>query len=596
MNLALLPRNILVVLLIGIGWQLDAQKCAFDQLQQELVEEDEQYRRDLENFDEKVLEYQLGAGERSGAYMIPVVVHVIHGGEPVGQGRNISSTRVLSQMDILNEDFLRTNSDANQTPGTFANVAANTTIEFCLASKDPSGNATDGIVRYRYDNITSLDDIRSDIKPQTIWDPLRYLNIWVLAMYDPTILGYSYLPTGSMVGSNRDGLVVDYRNFGMISSSNRGRTATHEIGHYLGLRHMWGNNDSNGNPIGCSSDDGISDTPNSSGPYYNCPFGSPSSCNTRDMYMNYMDYVDDNCMNLFTEGQASVMRGVLSGIRSQLIANSNTACNNECLNLSSNDLVMGFESTESTSGWVTENVNGDNRTWVFTTDNSDDFGAEDGTGMAAYFWNANEAADDYLFTPCFTIQANQIYEVEFSYACARDDAQLYTEAFEVGFSVNQTASDFGVPNNSDDWRFDPVDNAFPNYERVALRFISSNTVTLSLGFHVYSPADKYALQIDNVNIRYTGLTDVEEVAQIEQFQVSPNPTDDWFNVQLEFEETRDEVEIMLHDLTGQVLESRQLTKVSKENLSFDLSDRPAGVYFVSIRDGKATSTQRVIKL
>ncbi len=585
------------MLLLGTWGQLKAQKCAFDRLQHELMAEEEQYRREVTEFEEQILEFQLGGQERSvGPYMIPVVVHIIHSGEPIGQGRNVSASRVLSQLDVLNEDFLRTNGDADETPSDFLSRAANTTIEFCLASTDPSGNPTEGILRHRYDNVSSIGYIRSVIKPQTIWDPLRYLNIWVLDMPDPTILGYSYLPTQTIVGSTRDGLVVNYLNFGVINNRNRGRTATHEIGHYLGLKHMWGDNDSNGNPLGCGSDDGISDTPNSSRSYFNCPFGSPSSCGSRDMFMNYMDYVDDDCMNLFTEGQASVMRGVLNGIRSQLIANSNTACTNECSNLTSDDIVMGFESNQSTSGWLVENTNGDNRTWIFTTDSNGDYGPENGTGMAAYFWNATEPADDYLFTPCFTIEANLIYEVEFSYACARDDNQLYTEAFEVGFSVNQSSSDFAVPNNSDDWRFDPVDNAYPNYQRAALRFISSSTVTLSLGFHVYSPPDKYALQIDNINIRYTGLTDVEEVAEVQQFDIQPNPTNDWFNVQLSFETPRDEIEVLLHDLTGRVIESRQLRNVGREALPFDLSDRPAGVYLLSIRDGRTVSTQRVVKL
>ena len=117
-----------------------------------------------------------------------------------------------------------------------------------------------------------------------------------------------------------------------------------------------------------------------------------------------------------------------------------------------------------------------------------------------------------------------------------------------------------------------------------------------MGFHVYSPPDKYALQIDNINIRYTGLTDVEEVAEVQQFDIQPNPTNDWFNVQLSFETPRDEIEVLLHDLTGRVIESRQLRNGGRDALPFDLSDRPAGVYLLSIRDGRTVSTQRVVKL
>jgi len=344
-------------------------------------------------------------------------------------------------------------------------------------------------------------------------------------------------------------------------------------------------------------DDGISDTPNSSSPYFNCPRFGSSSCNSVDMHMNYMDYVNDNCMNLFTDGQASRMHSTLTGIRSALVANANTACNVECLNLSSTDLEMGFEANESTAGWVTENANGDNYSWDLTqvTSTVVPYGGESSQGVALYIWNKDLAADDYFFSPCFQIKGNEIYELTFSYACARDNYQLYQVAFEVGFSFNQSSSDFQVP--SVDWQFDPVDNAFPNYEKAILRFYNTGDASISVGFHVYSPADRFAMQIDNIKITNTGLvgTDDKDVAQVDNILLYPNPTTDNLFVDLQFTENKEEVEVVLQDLTGRILDTRRLSNVSDEQFQFDLASYANGLYLVTVKDGKNAITRKVTK-
>lgn len=579
---------------------LSAQKCAFDRLQEKLIEDQPNYLQELRELEEQVSEAQMmGTSRSANSYTIPVVFHVIHKGESIGQGSNISEARILSQLEILNEDFSRSNVDAGNTPANFASVAANTNIQFCIASIDPSGSPTNGITRHQYNNISNLEYIENNIKPSTTWAPQKYLNVWIVTMPEQGILGYSYKPTSTMVGSDRDGLVVDHDHFGYISNTNKGRTATHEIGHYLGLDHMWGGN-SGGSPIGCSSDDGIADTPNSSGPYYNCPSFGLSSCNSVDMHMNYMDYTNDNCMNMFSEGQASVMQSVLANQRAVLVANANTACNVECVNLSTNDLEMDFEPSQNTNGWVIENSNNDNYSWSMGSFSTNDYGPSSGEGLAIYRWNTNEAADDYLFTPCFFIKAHEIYELEFSYACARDNNQLYEEAFEVGFSFAQNSSDFQVP--SADWRFDPVTNAYDkddpagSYNTQILRFYNTSDATLSLGFHVFSPKDRYAMQIDDISLRYTGLTDTKEVVQIDNITVFPNPTEGDLMVNLEFSEVKDEVQVILQDVTGRVLQSQYLSNVSQENVAFDMANLAQGLYLVTINDGLSSVTKKVTKL
>lgn len=245
-------------------------------------------------------------------YRIPVVVHVVYR----TSAGNVSDARVLEQIDVLTEDFRRTNSDAGNTPSTFSSIVADTEIEFCLATKDPTGNSTTGITRTQttISNIGSTSSYYSTAAGgQTIWNPNNYLNIWVCEI-GGGILGYTYTPGGAPNGA--DGVVIDYRYFGKTGASapyNGGRTTTHEVGHWLNLEHIWGTSG------GCSNDDGVSDTPMQTSQYGGCPSHPQSSCSSTDMFMNYMDYVNDACMNAFTLGQKSRMRSAITAARPGLI-------------------------------------------------------------------------------------------------------------------------------------------------------------------------------------------------------------------------------------------------------------------------------------
>lgn len=264
-------------------------------------------------------------------YRIPVVVHVIHDGEPLGTGRNISDTQIQSQIEVLNEDFRR----KAGTPGWNNHPrGADVQIEFVLAKRDPSGNLTTGIVRWNRNtqgwNAPPYDFnyMNGTIKPATQWDPNRYLNIWV-ADLSGSILGYAQFPDLSgllgMPGdagvgvctqtANTDGVVILSSVFGSALKGNfsgmsapyhLGRTTTHEVGHWLGLRHTWGDGD-------CTVDDFCDDTPLCDDQLYGCRAHPAPACiaGERRMIENYMDYSDDGCMNIFTIDQAVRMRIVL---------------------------------------------------------------------------------------------------------------------------------------------------------------------------------------------------------------------------------------------------------------------------------------------
>ena len=253
-------------------------------------------------------EYLTGVGTGDGGGLpvlkIPVVVHIVYN----TTAQNISDAQVQSQIDVLNNDFNRLNADTANTPAGFKPLAADCRIEFVLANVDPRGFATTGILR-RHTSIQyfGLDDRikKTAIGGDDPWDADSYLNIWVCSTAG-SLVGYAS-PVGGP--KDKDGVVISYSAFGTTGTANipfnKGRTATHEIGHWLGLRHIWGDQ--------YCGNDYIDDTPPQRTYSFGCPTGVVITCDNAplgNMYMNYMDLTFDACTNLFTIGQRDKMRSL----------------------------------------------------------------------------------------------------------------------------------------------------------------------------------------------------------------------------------------------------------------------------------------------
>jgi Pregnancy-associated plasma protein-A/Secretion system C-terminal sorting domain len=239
--------------------------------------------------------------------IIPVVIHVLYN----KTSQNISDAQVFSQLNVLNNDYGKLNADIINVPAAFAPVAADVKIKFCLARIDPQGRSTKGIIRKetREENWLADDAVKFSISGgDDAWDAKRYLNIWVCNLFGRN-LGYSSLP-GSV--PDKDGVVIQYDVFGTSGivrfPFNKGRTATHEIGHWLGLMHLWGD-------VVCG-DDHIDDTPPQQSYNNGCPsFPHKSNCSINsngDMFMNFMDFTADGCMNMFTLQQKNKMRSLFA--------------------------------------------------------------------------------------------------------------------------------------------------------------------------------------------------------------------------------------------------------------------------------------------
>jgi len=300
------------------------QRCGTDIYVNWLMKENQQYAKEREKVNietQKWIENRVSY--KNTIITIPVVVHVVWN----TNAENISDAQIFSQIEILNEDYRRTNIDVINTPNVWQNIAADCEIEFCLANTDPNGFSTTGINRVQTNesSFSMNDNVKSSSTGGADpWPKEDYLNIWVCDL-GSGLLGYATPPSNWL--SSGDGVVIGYRYFGNIGTAqppyHKGRTATHEIGHWLNLEHLWG-------AWGSCGNDQVSDTPKQEIENYSCPSfpQNPNSCQTTnpngDMFMNYMDYTNDACMNLFTQGQKTRMIAAINNYRSNLL--SHTLC------------------------------------------------------------------------------------------------------------------------------------------------------------------------------------------------------------------------------------------------------------------------------
>ncbi len=304
------------------------QRCATDYYDSLRRAQNPAYDQLRAQFEQAFLQWlqqsqiQLQAGQ---VYTIPVVVHVVY----ANSAQNPTNAQIQALINALNLDFRRQNPDTANTPAVWKPIAADIEIQFCLAQVDPQGNPTNGIER-RYNPNISCFTTNDDIKfwnqgGLDAWNPTQYFNIWIGNLCGG-LLGYAEFPSGNQITSSHVtyGAVIDYCTVTGSCPSFGSRTLTHEVGHCLSLRHIWGDDGT-----ACYGTDYCQDTPNQAGPTSGCPsFPQTDACSPSPpgiMFMNYMDYTDDACMNMFTQCQKTRMRNVLLNWLTPLL--SSNACN-----------------------------------------------------------------------------------------------------------------------------------------------------------------------------------------------------------------------------------------------------------------------------
>lgn len=323
----LIKTSLMLFSILAIS--LNAQeRCGTTQITQRMMSIYPEYKTERKkvNTETKAWIHNNTKNTNNTIITIPVVVHVVW----KTNEENISDMQIQSQINILNNDFRRSNIDQINTPNIWQGIAADCQIDFCLATTDPNGNATTGITRTET-TVSQFGMFGAGVEESSsggkdAWPNEDYLNIWVCNLGNG-LLGYA-TPPSNWIG-HTDGVVINYPNFGESGNTNapyhKGRTTTHEVGHWLNLEHLWGD----GWGAGCNADDDVIDTPNQEEENYGCPSVPHNAigCGTAngDMFMNYMDYTNDACMNLFTEGQKARMIAAINQYRPNML--NHNLCN-----------------------------------------------------------------------------------------------------------------------------------------------------------------------------------------------------------------------------------------------------------------------------
>ncbi len=519
--------------------------------------------QEIERFTQRKLKRSRNIQQKAATPIlkIPVVVHVLF----TNKTNNISIEQINSQIAVLNKDFRRKNTDKTSK----WSQATDSKIEFFITNVDPDGNPTSGITRKQ----VSAGDWGTKYMPRNSmkstssggidpWDTSKYLNMWIVPKMTSkrggSTLGFAQFPGGKV---STDGIVMIHDAFGTIGTArapfNLGRTTTHEIGHYLNLRHIWGDGP-------CGKDDFVSDTPESDAPNFGCK-SDKSSCGSKDMVENFMDYSDDACMNLFTQGQKERMRAVLEngGARSSLVS-SVSDTNHEVTYCSSKGKRATYEWIDNVTLGGMSNETGDNGGYKYFT------------------------------TKTATLTQGSTNKMIIS---AGFKEEIYKEYWAVWIDFNQNGT-------------------FENSEKVVSGSSTSNK-NLSATVKVPSEA-KLGTTRMRVSMKYNESQDACENfddGEVEDYKVSiisntsdpnttkeynlnseenikitliPNPAKDYIQVNYTTDAKNINYEII--NCVGSIVKSGILTSAS-----LDISDLENGVYILKVNDGKHLATKKLLK-
>ncbi|RPD49698.1 T9SS C-terminal target domain-containing protein [Hymenobacter sediminis] len=509
------------------------------------------------------------AAKRTTAVItIPVVVHVLYN----TSAQNISDAQIQSQIAVLNEDFSKTNADVSKTPAAFAGLAANPNIQFVLAKRTPTGAATTGIER-KSTNKTSWGTNDAMKKASTggldAWDASKYLNLWVCNL-SGGILGYAQFPGGA---ASTDGVVILTSAFGRGGSAsapfNLGRTATHEVGHWLNLRHIWGD-------ASCGNDL-VADTPTQQTSNYSCPSFPKVTCSNGpngDMFMNYMDYVDDACMYMFSNGQSARMNALFAagGARASLTTSDGGTA--------PGGTTPTPTPTPTTPTYCASKGNNTSYEWIdlvqlgsISRTSGANAGYYDGTASATTVTAGSSQTISYsagyassAYTEYWKVYIDYNQDGDFT-----DSGELV--ASRSSSSASTLTSTFTVP-------------ATAKTGATRLRIVMSDaSATMSCNSYSYGETEDYTLTITGGAARQSGQT-----AEAAGYRVFPNPATDVLNIEVPAATNAATVSVKVYDLRG-----AEMKQITFDGNLLNIGHLAKGVYTLRITDGQQVSHQRFVK-
>lgn len=632
-------------LLLALHASAQHRSCAAEEVHARQLLENPDMMQEIKRIEEHTRQFaqqQGGASDRV-VVTIPVVVHVVY----YNSAQNLTDAQILSQIDVLNADFRRTNADAGNTPAGFLGVAADCEINFCMAKQDPNGNATNGIQRRQ----TTVNGFSTDDRMKffaqgglDIWDRNKYLNIWVCNL-SGGLLGYAQFPGGP---ASTDGVVCDYAYFGTIGSTppfNLGRTATHEVGHWLNCFHIWGDDGTS-----CTGSDNVSDTPNQADENYGCPSFPQISCSNGpngDMFMNYMDYTDDGCMNVFTTGQKNRMQALFAtgGARNAIVSSPGCTepgggggCNAptglSATNITSTSATCNWGAVAGATTYTLEWKTVASPTWTVvagltgTSHNLNGLAASTSYNFRVLAV-CSGTPSNYSATATFTTTSGNCadqYETNNTLATAKAIPINTAFTAQIAYSGDNDYYQFGNTNTQRNIKVElttlPLDYDLRLYRGTTLLATSQNggtlneviirnnaTVATNYRAYVYgyngawSNTQCYTLKASRSSTAYRedGSTDgVEEEISLDVvfenagFGLFPNPASAQVTVEVPIVADGN-VQVSIIDPSGKVALSQQQTLTKGENrFNFDTSSLPNGVYFVQVRNGEISKTRKLI--
>lgn len=566
--------------------------------------------------------------------IIPVVFHVIHDGDAVGVNENISDLQIFSQIDALNQDYRK----KINTPGYNTNpVGADMEIEFRLARRDVNGNLTTGINRYNKGRAAHTNSQIETIKRETIWNAANYLNIWTVN-FTAGLLGYAQFPQiNSIPGlnysspSDTDGVVLGYSATGSkllfpqgvySATYNGGRTATHEIGHYLGLIHIFADTE------GCTNGtDYCADTPNHYEANYTC--GDYTSCGAREMVENYMDYTNDGCMNIFTNDQKNRVRAVLASAprRNTLGAVDNYTINGTeagiyfraVMNQQCNSVTLGFVvknngTSTINSGVVRTVVNGQsvdvNLTSPLAPGETADvlatvpvLNTATSVSFTGSLVNINGSATDVfstdntvtgtrtITTPKLVNSNSVALTLKYDSYPSETSWRLYKNnvVVEEGNGANAVAlttitRNFTIESNQC-YRFEITDS---EDDGICCSYGQGNVTLISGGTSLMTGGNFGSGKFVNF---YTGVLSTTDINALSDINIYPNPTQGLLNIgigNLELPKS-----YTIYNALGQVVKYKNIIKQS--DLEINTTSLTDGVYSIQISNDNQNKTLRFVK-
>jgi len=546
-------------------------------------------------------------------YNIPTVVHVVYR----NASENVSNAQIISQINALNKDYRKLNTDVSNVPSAWTSLVADVGIEFCLATRDPQGAATTGITRTSSTQ-ASFDVSNNNMKfnntgGKSAWPSDQYLNLWVCNL-DGTLLGYAQFPGGS---ASTDGVVIDFDDFGTIGTAappfDLGRTATHEVGHWLGLYHIWGDEPN------CSQDDGVADTPQQKDKNYGCPSfpqgssqtgGSCSGANPGSMFMNYMDYVDDACMYMFTNGQKVNMLAALTQQRAPLLTSN--GCAGVIPNPNTCDSISNITASQMLQLYRPVDVSSGGTGWI--------------SGTNSFLDKAK--ADKYTAASNLQVKGLWIY-FGYLYTPGSGSSTVTYKVWNnngLGGAPNstlgsQTTTTLNIYNNLILNPAQPTYVQFPNYISQNGAFyagvefdptngdtiaIVTNTQNLTANtawelwsnnvWYPYSDANSWNTQLSHATypVLCSPVSNSDISYPPNQFDIElfPNPANDKLFISIGNNAINNEqVEIKVFDMLGQIVSSKKLI-VNTSTINIEIADFKNGLYMLELRQNDKISINK----